>query len=61
MQSIISAGSPVTATQKGVTQLTYIHKLPHTRNRRPQYITDNIYMNDIKSNMLAEDGDIKNR
>ena len=27
--------------------------------RRPQYITDNIYLNDNKCNTLAEDGDIK--
>ena len=29
--------------------------------RRPQYITDNIYLNDNKYNTLAEDGDIKKR
>ncbi len=28
---------------------------------RPQYITDNIYLNDNKCNTLAEDGDIKKR
>ena len=29
--------------------------------RRPQYITDNIYLNDNKCNTLAGDGDIKKR
>ena len=53
MQSIISAGLPVTATPKGI-----IYKLGHTRKRRPQDITDNIYLNDNKCNTLAEDGDI---
>ena len=61
MQSIISAGLPVTATPKGVTQLTCKSKLAHIRKRRPQYITDNIYLNDNKCNALAEDGDIKKR
>ena len=37
----------------------YIYQLGHTRKRRPQDITDNIYLNDNKCNMLAEDGDIK--
>ncbi len=59
MQSIVSAGLPVIATPIWVTQLTYIYKLGHTRRRRPQYITDNIYLNDNKCNMLAEDDDIK--
>ena len=61
MQSIVSAGLPVIANRKWVTQLTYIYKLGHTRKRRPQDITDNIYLNDNKCNMLAEDGDIKKR
>ena len=61
MLSIVSACLPVIATPKWVTQLTYIYKLGHTRKRRPQYITDNIYLNDNKCNMLAEDGDIKKR
>ena len=47
MQSIVSAGLSVIATPKGVTQLTYI-KMAHTRKRRPQYITENIYLNDNK-------------
>ena len=38
-----------------------IYKLGHTRNRRPQDITYNIYLNDNKFNTLAEDGDIKKR
>ena len=59
MQSIASAGLPVIATPKGVTQLTYIYKLGHTRKRRPPDITDSIYLNDNKCNTLAEDGDIK--
>ena len=58
MQSIVSAGLSVIATPKGVTQLTYT-KMAHTRKRRPQDITDNIYLNDNKCNTLAEDGDIK--
>ena len=41
-------------------QFTY-NKLAHTRKRRPQYITDNIYLNDNKCNTLAEDGDFKKR
>ena len=45
MQSIVSAGLPVIATQKWVIQWTYIYKLGHTRKRRPQDITDNIYLN----------------
>ena len=61
MQSIVSVGLPVIATPKGVTQLTYIYKLGHTRKRRPQDITDNIYLNNNKCNTLAEDGDIKKR
>ena len=60
MQSIVSAGLSVIATPKGVTQLTYT-KMAHTRKRRPQDITDNIYLNDKKCNTLAEDGDIKKR
>ena len=60
MQSIVSAGLSVIATPKGVTQLTYI-KMAHTRKRRPQDITENIYLNDNKCNTLAEDGDIKKR
>ena len=60
MQSIVSAGLSVIATPKGVTQLTYT-KMAHTRKRRPQDITDNIYLNDNKCNTLAEDGDIKKR
>ena len=61
MQSIASACLPVIATPKGVTQLTYIYiyKLGHIRKRRPQDITDNIYLNDNKCNTLAEDVDIK--
>ena len=58
MQSILSAGLPVIAAPKVVTQLTY-NKLAHTRKRRPQDIADNIYLNDNKCNTLAEDGDIK--
>ena len=57
MQSIISASLPVTATPKGVTQLTYT--LAHTRNRRPQNVTDNIYLNENKCNTLTEDDAIK--
>ncbi len=60
MQSIVSAGLSVIATPKRVTQLTYI-KMAHTRKRRPQDITENIYLNDNKCNTLAEDGDIKKR
>ena len=60
MQSIVSAGLSVIATPKVVTQLTYI-KMAHTRKRRPQDITENIYLNDNKCNTLAEDGDIKKR
>ena len=58
MQSIVSTGLSVIATPKGVTQLTYT-KMAHTRKRRPQGITDNLYLNDNKCNTLAEDGDIK--
>ena len=59
MQSIITAVLPVTATPKEVTQLTYlIYTLAHYRKRRPQHITDNIYLNDNKCNTLVEDGDI---
>ena len=47
MQSIVSAGLSVIATPKRVTQLTYI-KMAHTRKRRPQDITENIYLNDNK-------------
>ena len=57
MQSIISASLPVTATPKGVTQLTYT--LAHTRKRRPQVVTENMYLNDNKCNTLTEDGAIK--
>ena len=39
----------------------YIYKLAHNRKRRPQYITDNICLNDNKRNTLADDGDIKKR
>ena len=62
MQSIISASLPVTATPKGVTQLTYNYigpTLAHTRKRRPQDVTENMYLNDNKCNTLAEDGAIK--
>ena len=38
-----------------------IIKMAHTRKRRPQDITENIYLNDNKCNTLAEDGDIKKR
>ena len=37
------------------------YKLAHTRKRRPQAITDNIYLNNNKCNTLAEDVDIKKR
>ena len=60
MHYIVSAGLSVIATPKWVTQLTYT-KMAHTRKRRPQDITDNIYLNDNKCNTLAEDGDIKKR
>ena len=43
MQSVVSAGLPVVVTPKGVTQLTY-NKLGHGWKRRPQDITDNIYI-----------------
>ena len=36
------------------------NKLKHTRKRRPQDITYNIYLNDNKCNTLAEDVGIKN-
>ena len=36
------------------------NKLAHTKKRRPQDITDNIYLNDNKCNTLAEDVDTKN-
>ena len=49
------------ANPKGVTQLSHIYKLGHTRKRRPPDITDSIYLNDNKCNTLAEDGDIKKR
>ena len=45
----------------GGNTIDIIYKLGHTRKRRPQDITDNIYLNDNKCNMLAEDGDIKKR
>ena len=35
--------------------------MAHTRKRRPQDITDNIYLYDNKYNTLAEDGDNKKR
>ena len=53
MQSIISASLPVTANPKGGTQLIDIYKLVHTRKRRPQDVTDNIYLNDNKCNTLT--------
>ena len=56
MQSIISARLPVTANPKGVTQLTLS---AHTTKKRPQDITNNIYLNDNKCNTLTEDGAIK--
>ena len=45
MQSIISARLPATANPKGVTQLTLS---AHTTKKRPQDITNNIYLNDNK-------------
>ena len=51
MQSIVSAGLPVIATPKEVTQLTYT--LAHTRKWRPQDITVNVYLNDNKCNNIA--------
>ena len=60
MQSIVGEGLPMIATPKGATQLTY-NKLGHTRKRRPQDITDNIYLNYNKCNTLANDGDINKR
>ena len=47
--------------KRGNTICILYYKLAHTRNRRPQYITDNIYLNDNKCNTLAKDGDIMNR
>ena len=41
---------------KGVTQLTLS---AHTTKKRPQDITNNIYLNDNKCNTLTEDGAIK--
>ena len=55
MQSIISASLPVTATPKGVTHYT----LAHTMKRRPQDVTENMYLNDNKCNTMTEDGAIK--
>ena len=40
---------------------TLIYKLANTRKRRAQAITENIYVNDSRGNMLTEDGDIRNR
>ena len=59
MQSIISASLPVTATPKGVTQLTYIRWRIPTMKRRPQDVTENMYLNDNKCNTMTEDGAIK--
>ena len=56
MQSIISARLPVTENPKGVTQLTLS---AHTTKKRPQDITNNIYLNDNTCNTLTEDGAIK--
>ena len=42
MQSIVSAGLPVVATQKGGNIIDIYNKLAHTKKRRPQDITDNI-------------------
>ena len=50
MPSIISARLPVTANPKGVTQLTLS---AHTTKKRPQDITNNIYLNDNKCNTLC--------
>ena len=36
-----------------------IYTLPHTRKRRPQYVTGNMYLNDNKCNTLTEDGAIQ--
>ena len=58
MQSIINASLPVTATPKGATQLT-LYTLAHTRKRRPQDVTEKMYLNDNKCNTLTEDGAIK--
>ena len=41
--------------------IIHVYKLAHTRKRRPQDITYNIYLNDNKCNTLAEDGDIRKR
>ena len=45
--------------KRGNTIDIYIYKLGHIRERRPQDITDNIFLNDNKCNTLAEDVDIK--
>ena len=36
-----------------------IYTLAHTRKRRPQDVTENMYLNDNKCNALTEDGAIK--
>ena len=36
-----------------------LYTLAHIRKRRPQDVTDNIYLNDNKCNTLTEDGAIK--
>ena len=36
-----------------------IYTLAHTRKRRPQDVTENMYLNDNKCNTLTEDGGIK--
>ena len=36
-----------------------IYTLAHTRKRRPQDVTENMYLNDNKCNTLTEDGAIK--
>ena len=51
----------VSNPKRGNTIDVGIHQLAHTRKRRLQYTTDNIYLNDNKCNTLAEDGDIKKR
>ena len=57
MQSIISASLPDCKPKMGNT--IDIYTLAHTRKRRPQDVTDNIYLNDNKCNTLTEDGAIK--
>ena len=36
-----------------------IYTLAYTRKRRPQDVTENMYLNDNKCNTLTEDGAIK--